>query len=152
MGYSPWDHRVRESDTTQRLTLYFFSCKGLRNVHGDDHSINRGKYSNFSQKKQKNKNKKPPRYLHHDSALVNRKATGGDIKQPSDHIDTNSSNNLKKNRDSSSEQHQTLLRRQCVSLDLKDEQRESHVHGAGGTGKGGIDRGRPPAKSQHSDG
>lgn len=76
---------------------------------------------------------------------MNRKATGGDI-------DTNSSNNLKKNRGSSSKQRQTSLRRQYVSLDLKDEQRESHVHGAGGTGQGGIDRGRPPVKSQHSDG
>lgn len=89
--------------------------------------------------------------MHHDSALVSRKATGGDIKSPSDHIETNSPNNLKKNRASSSEQHQTSLRRQCVSLDLKDEQRESHVHAAGGTDKGGIDRGRPPAKSHHSD-
>ena len=41
-------HEITESDTTQGLILYFFSCKGLRNIHADKHSINRGKYSNLS--------------------------------------------------------------------------------------------------------
>ena len=49
-------HGITESDTTEQPTLYFFSCKGLRNVHGNDHSINKGKCGNFSQKKKKKKN------------------------------------------------------------------------------------------------